>query len=1166
MAAPEQPDSTVPERDTADGFGATRSWGNSSPTLTGPLDQTLPERAGRYQVIGEIARGGMGIVYRAYDPDIQRPLALKVLLDSGGNSPLERRFFEEAKLTGQLQHPGIPPVHEIGSLEDGRPFFAMKLIEGRTLAELLKQRTAPADDLPRFLGIFGQICQALAYTHSHGVIHRDLKPANVMVGAFGEVQVMDWGLAKRLKIDDCQFPIDVDRQTPIENHQSEVTQAGSIMGTPAFMPPEQALGAIDQLDERCDVFGLGAILCVILTGEAPYRGRTVSDVVIQASQGQLGDCHQRLDNCGADGELIRLAKSCLEPERERRPRNAEELAQAIERYQAGVQERLRTAELERARAEVKSAEERKRRRMTAGLAAAVILLLTLAGIGAWRLERRASERSSEVTRTREGFEDALKQATALGEQARWRDAETAINLAVSRLGDDPPDDLAERARQARADLRLVKQLDEARQHRTTLVAGQADTTGSTEGFTAAFLDQGLDILHGDEDDLIKRLSASEVKMHLVEILDEWNGLEKKNPVFLQRLARLASGVDQDASRTQLREGNIRANTAELLELAEKVDLDRLTVPLAERLGKAVEKNGGDGIKIMRRMWDRQPRDFWLNFALGMAIERRRGRAHEAAGYFQAALAIRPDNLAAGNNLGLSLLRAGSFTAAQAQFQSLLVLHPRHALLQLNLATVLAEMGEKNEAIAAHRQALVFDPKFSRAACGIGIIHLEYDDYPAALEAFREALAIDPGSAFAQTFFGFAQLSSKDLKGALASQEKALSLNPQLVQAHIHKGLTLLAAKDLDGALASGKRAIEIDPFDPAAHNALGTILFESKDSDGALTAYRRAIELSPHFAPAHYNAGVMLRHRKDRAGALAEFRKATELNPRYTLAWTNLGVMLKENGDIAGAVDAQRHATGADPRSALAWSNLADVLIVSKDLAAAEEAVKQLRLLEPNGPYAPGLLGQLRLAQGKFAEAREQFCKSSERCKPGEPLLGITAAFAKSAERLEAGERALTALDRGEKPRLSAIEELGVAEVCFRYRQRPLFAVQAYSRALFDPALAREFWRTGERVEATRAAVQTSMGVSDAVRLAEAERSKWRKQALTWLRSDFEEWSKMASTEPANARRTLARWQKEKDFAAVREAKSLESLPEMDRAEWRRFWDEVAATLKQLGG
>ena len=168
-----------------------------------PSSNEMPsadERGDRYQLFGEIARGGIGAVLKGRDPDLGRDLAVKVLLESHHDKPeLVRRFVEEAQIGGQLQHPGIVPVYELGAFADRRPYFTMKLVKGRTLAALLAARQSPAHDLPRFLGIFEAMCQTWAYAHARGVIHRDLKPSNVMVGSFGEVQVMDWGLAKVLK-------------------------------------------------------------------------------------------------------------------------------------------------------------------------------------------------------------------------------------------------------------------------------------------------------------------------------------------------------------------------------------------------------------------------------------------------------------------------------------------------------------------------------------------------------------------------------------------------------------------------------------------------------------------------------------------------------------------------------------------------------------------------------------------------------------------------------------------------------------------------------------------------------------------------------------------------------------------------------------------------------
>jgi serine/threonine protein kinase len=246
--------------DTADGKDPGPLIRPSSDEMPVPAD-----RPPRVQLLGEIARGGMGAVLKGRDPDLGRDLAVKVLLERHEDRPeLVRRFVEEAQIGGQLQHPGIVPVYELGAFADRRPFFTMKLVKGRTLANLLAERSSPTDDLPRFLAIFEAVCQTVGYAHSRGVIHRDLKPSNVMVGSFGEVQVMDWGLAKVLKhggIADEPPPEPSFEVSVIATVRSgsavEESEFGSVLGTPAYMAPEQASGEIELVDRRADVFRWG---------------------------------------------------------------------------------------------------------------------------------------------------------------------------------------------------------------------------------------------------------------------------------------------------------------------------------------------------------------------------------------------------------------------------------------------------------------------------------------------------------------------------------------------------------------------------------------------------------------------------------------------------------------------------------------------------------------------------------------------------------------------------------------------------------------------------------------------------------------------------------------------------------------------------------------------
>src|SRR5262245_37732122 len=216
-----------------------------SATQQSASTEEIPSSPPGYQLLEEIGRGGMGAVYRALDVALGRDVAVKFLADRfAPDSPAAQRFLSEARITGPLQHPGIPSVHLVGSLPDGRPFLAMKLIKGSTLDATLRKRTDPAAGRGELLGVFEAVCHAVGYAHEHRVIHRDLKPANVMVGTHGEVQVMDWGLAKvlgeqtattaePLTVVDTRAWTEVSPTPETGSH----TQAGSLVGTPAYIAP-----------------------------------------------------------------------------------------------------------------------------------------------------------------------------------------------------------------------------------------------------------------------------------------------------------------------------------------------------------------------------------------------------------------------------------------------------------------------------------------------------------------------------------------------------------------------------------------------------------------------------------------------------------------------------------------------------------------------------------------------------------------------------------------------------------------------------------------------------------------------------------------------------------------------------------------------------------------
>jgi serine/threonine protein kinase len=230
----------------------------------------------------------MGTVYLAQDVDLGRKVAVKIMNISDSTGALASRMMREAKIVALLEHPGIVPIHDVGALEDGRVFYAMKLVQGKRLDQF-GTSGSPSD----LLRIFQKICEAVAFAHARGVIHRDLKPENIMVGPFGEVLVMDWGVAKVMGdegIDSRRAPSkDAVELRPIEDtdviatlplassRESGDTKGGMVIGTPAYMAPEQAMGKTELLDQRSDVYALGAVLYFLLTGRAPFESPSTAD-------------------------------------------------------------------------------------------------------------------------------------------------------------------------------------------------------------------------------------------------------------------------------------------------------------------------------------------------------------------------------------------------------------------------------------------------------------------------------------------------------------------------------------------------------------------------------------------------------------------------------------------------------------------------------------------------------------------------------------------------------------------------------------------------------------------------------------------------------------------------------------------------------------------------
>ena len=394
----------------------------------------------RYRVGPEIARGGMGAILQVRDNDLRRTLAMKVLLgaDGGVGGPVARaqleRFLEEAQVTAQLDHPGVVPVHELGIGPDGGFFFTMSLVHGATLGEVFALARCGRDGwgLTRAIQTLLRVCETMAFAHAKGVVHRDLKPGNVMVGDYGQVYVMDWGLAKvqgQGHARDIRLA-DVDDLERVSTRRSDqpgaplLTMDGAVLGTPCYMPPEQARGQVDEVDAQSDVYAIGAMLYELLAGHPPYveDGETSPLSVLRRIHDDAPRRLTEVTTPSAPAELIAIAEKAMSRSKTDRYASAADLSDDLQRYLSGhVVHAHRTGPL------IELQKWVRRNRVVAGTIAAALLIIA-AGTAAFVLTLDAAKTDAEDAR------DVARDQEAAAKDARAR-AERLMSFMLFDLRD-----------------------------------------------------------------------------------------------------------------------------------------------------------------------------------------------------------------------------------------------------------------------------------------------------------------------------------------------------------------------------------------------------------------------------------------------------------------------------------------------------------------------------------------------------------------------------------------------------------------------------------------------------------------------------------------------------------------------------------------------------------
>ncbi len=1194
----------------------------SSPEMPAAAD-----RSGRLQLLGEIARGGMGAVIKGRDPGLGRDLAVKVLLEAHRDKPdLIRRFIEEAQIGGQLQHPGIVPIYELGAFEDRRPYFAMKLVKGRTLSSLLDERPGPAHEAPRFLAIFEAVCQTLAYAHARGVIHRDLKPSNIMVGAFGEVQVMDWGLAKVLPqggaADDASAgkasPRDTVIATARSGSDSDLSQAGSVLGTPSYMAPEQARGEIHRLDERCDVFALGSILCEILTGEPAFTGRSAAEIQRKASRGDLKEAADRLGSCVAHAELIALAGDCLAAEPEDRPRQAGKVATRIQDYQAGVQRRLRDAEIERAEQKARAEEatkrfrvERDRLRLTIALAASVLALVILGGAGAFGMYRQQQQRLTAAETVLARVETLHEQARAQGANpVAWREVRAAADQALATIGElahSPPGRrlaavkaaIVADEQQAERDRRLMSDLSDFRASRPN--------TGIDDGYVDAFRKYGLDLETTPIEVVVARLNSlpEAYRRQVVEFLDDWAIVRMESFVMrgaydyqdaVARPLAVARALDTDPYRNRLRtlleQPDLKGQRPKIVALAKSRRADEFGPSTSLLLASALEKAGDEPseIEVLRAAVVRHPGDLWLNFALAKRLSYATPpRDEEAIRYYSIVRALRPTT---GEELSNLLFVQGQEDEAEAIRRELVRLRPDDDNLVVSLAKLLVRRDKWDDArlaLSRHFQRWQADIDNPVAHLKLGLTYRMLQDRPLELAELREAARLGPGNPDFHHELGHALIREGDLAGAVETYRNALRAFSKDVNCHYELAFAQCLTGDHPGEIASIREAVRLEStmtrgephrqegpptethdqwdghfltdnsnfwsgffndFDQD-HLALANALEESGDRRGAIAEYREAVRLGESDGLAHYKflnsssvwseeglshphryLGMALVRAGDLPGAIAEFREAIRITPGLvaTDVGFNLSLALARTGDVAGAMTVVRQAIQQEPGHRLNPVPLLGAIVVMNH---KEESIRTLRRIREHSDGDRAVIDWVNRAIALI-----------ERIAVVGPQL----------------PRILHSASRSDDC---------YADACARRRFFSASVTLWTAAFALEPALADNLKKEYRYHAAAAAAMAGSGQGKDKPGPNDSARTRFRSQALEWLKADLAARAKvLGSPLPADRAalmRTLRGWTDDPNLASVRAEDGLKLLPEGEQHAWRAFWAQVAALLREAG-
>ncbi len=704
-----------------------------------PAPQPERRRVGPYEVLKELARGGMGVVYRVRDPKLGRDVALKMMIGGAWTGEqAQKRFLREAHILAELSHPGIIPIHDIG-IQDGSPYYTMDLVEGETLIDFVRQRGLT---LRQKLGLFMLVCEAMHYAHMKGVIHRDLKPANILVTQTGRPVILDFGLAR----------------DAVEG-ASLMTMSGAVMGTPAYMAPEQAQGRTRDIDVRTDVYALGVILYEMVTGEVPFQAED-SYALMKAVVEQDVPLPSTRVRMAPDLEAVIL--KALRKESAHRYASAHALAEDVRKFLAG---RAVEAHPDTAVYRMQKWVSR-HRELAVSVAGGLVLLVVFGSFSIWRLlvkERVAVLQREEAVKAKEAAQADQNRAVVAEQQAR---TERDRALAAERRA-------VEALRKAQEEAALRQQAESARQAEAAL----RERRGEAERLRSA------------SERLVHPEDALKLCEQALAIDPDYAQLHHRRGQLLQGMGRpgdalaaydRALALDPSLAQAHCNRGGVLASQGKpeeaLAACDQAIGIDPTYLQAWRLRGEVLQAQGRlpEALEAFDRALAGDPDQAGIHLRRAGALLAQ-GKPEEALKAYERALALEPGLDEAQWGRGLLLQSLEKWEETIPVFEAIVKKDPRHAKAWDALGLALQKKGKLVEALKAFDHAVEVDPAFTQAHYNRGLFLQGQRRLDEAHRAFGRVLELDPRHAPARFQTGVILERRERWKEADEAYREALAL-------------------------------------------------------------------------------------------------------------------------------------------------------------------------------------------------------------------------------------------------------------------------------------------------------------------------------------------------------------------------------------------------------